>query len=166
MQHRLTSKCNKMKDKTLKNIRLCCYVALVFCAIWIAIVVNYIISDLRGPNLPIDWSQHTFAKILTMASYVLGTVAMIVLSIKVVLNILKGIRENMVFPKNNVKLLLWMALADFVYLLGFTNLPILWNDNIILCLQHTNFVMPFLLLFFAFMYKVAADAVEENNLTI
>ena len=155
-----------MKDKTMKNIRLCCDVALMFCAIWIAIVANYIISDLRGSNLPIDWSQHTLAKILTLASYVLGTVAMIVLSIKVVLNILKGIRENMVFPKSNVKLLLCMALADFVYLLGFTNLPILWNDKVVFYLQHTNFVMPFLLFFFAFMYKVAADAVEENNLTI
>jgi hypothetical protein len=59
-----------------------------------------------------------------------------------------------------------MALADFVYLLGFTNLPILWNDKVVFYLQHTNFVMPFLLFFFAFMYKVAADAVEENNLTI
>jgi hypothetical protein len=29
-----------------------------------------------------------------------------------------------------------------------------------------NFITPFFLLFFAFMYKVAADAVEENNLTI
>ena len=106
-----------MKDKTMKNIRLCCYVAIMFCAIWIAIVANYIISDLRGPNLPIDWSQHTLAKILTLASYVLGTVAMIVLSIKVVLNILKGIRENMVFPKSNVKLLYWLALTFFVYLL-------------------------------------------------
>ena len=155
-----------MKDKTFKNIRLCCYVALVFCALWIAIFVNYLIGDLRGQGIPIDWSQNTVVKIITVVSYVIGTVAMIALSIMVVLNILKGARKNMVFPKSNFKLLLWMALADFVYLLGFTNLPILWNDKVVFYLQHTNFVMPFLLLFFAFMYKVAADAVEENNLTI
>ena len=91
---------------------------------------------------------------------------MVALCIKVVVNILKGIRENTVFPKNNVKLMFWMALADFVYMLGFTNLPVLWSDKSLFYLQHTNFVTPFLLLFFAFMYKVAADAVEENNLTI
>ena len=60
----------------------------------------------------------------------------------------------------------WIALADFVYLLGFNNLHILWNDDVVFQLQHTNLVMPFFLLFFAFMYKVAADAVEENNLTV
>jgi hypothetical protein len=45
-------------------------------------------------------------------------------------------------------------------------LPVLWSDKDVFLLQHTNFVTPFLLLFFAFMYKVAADAVEENSLTI
>ena len=59
-----------------------------------------------------------------------------------------------------------MAFVDFVYMLGFTNLPNLWSDDVIFTLLHTNFITPFLLLFFAFMYKVAADAVEENNLTI
>ena len=158
-----------MKDKTLKNIRLCCYVALVFCAVWIAIMVNYLICDLVGygpwPH-PVDWSQDTALKALIVACYLLGTVAMITLCVIVVINMLKGIRENIVFPKSNVKLLFWMALADFVYMLGFTNLPVLWSDKDVFLLQHTNFVTPFLLLFFAFMYKVAADAVEENNLTI
>ena len=158
-----------MKDKTIKNIRICCYVALAFCVLWIVVMVNYLIADVLGYGpwpKAVDWSQNTAMKIAVLACYLPGAVAMIALSIKMVLNILKGIRENMVFPKSNVKLLLCMALADFVYLLGFTNLPILWNDKVVFYLQHTNFVMPFLLLFFAFMYKVAADAVEENNLTI
>ena len=59
-----------------------------------------------------------------------------------------------------------MALVDFVYMLAYMNLPILWKDDLVFYLQHSNLVMPFLMLFFAFMYKVAADAVEENNLTI
>ena len=158
-----------MKDKTLKSIRVCCYVALAFCALWVAIMVNYLIADILGYGpwpKPVDWSQNTVMKALVLASYLLGTVAMIALSVKVVLNILKGIRENTVFPKNNVKLLFWLALADFVYMLGFSNLWTLWQDDTIFQLQHTNFVTPFFLLFFAFMYKVAADAVEENNLTV
>ena len=158
-----------MINKTFKNIRICCYVALVFCALWIVVMVNYLIADVLGYGpwpKTVDWSQDTAMKIAILACCLLGAVAMIALSIKVVFNILKGIRENMVFPKNNVKLLFWMALADFVYMLGFTNLPNLWDDDVVFKLLHTNFVMPFLLLFFAFMYKVAADAVEENNLTI
>ena len=158
-----------MKDKTIKNIRICCYVALVFCALWIVVMVNYLIADILGYGpwpKAVDWSQNTAMKIAVLACCLLGSAAMIALSIKVVLNILKGIRENIVFPKSNVKLLFWMAFVDFVYMLGFTNLPNLWNDDVIFTLLHTNFITPFLLLFFAFMYKVAADAVEENNLTI
>ena len=158
-----------MKDKTIKNIRICCYVALAFCVLWIVVMVNYLIADVLGYGpwpKAVDWSQHTAMKIAVLACCLLGAVAMIVLSIKMVLNILKGIRENTVFPKSNVKLLFWMAFVDFVYMLGFTNLPNLWSDDVIFTLLHTNFITPFLLLFFAFMYKVAADAVEENNLTI
>jgi hypothetical protein len=57
-------------------------------------------------------------------------------------------------------------LAEFIHLLGFGNLPVLWKEDVIIQFQHTNFVTPFFLLFFAFMYKVAADAVEENKLTV
>jgi hypothetical protein len=49
---------------------------------------------------------------------------------------------------------------------SLSNLPNLWDDDVTFTLLHTNFVVPFLLLFFAFMYKVVADAVEENNLTV
>ena len=158
-----------MKDKTIKNIRICCYVALAFCVLWIVVMVNYLIADVLGYGpwpKAVDWLQNTAMKIAVLACCLVGSVAMIALSIKVVINILKGIRENVAFPKSNVKLLFWMAFVDFVYMLGFTNLPNLWSDDVIFTLLHTNFITPFFLLFFAFMYKVAADAVAENNLTI
>lgn len=158
-----------MTNKTFKNIRICCYVALAFCFVWAGLMVNYLVIDLFVDGVlphPIDWSQNTAMKIAALACFALGTVAMIALCVKAVLNTLKGLRENTVFPKSNVKLMFWVALADFVYLLGYWNLQILWADDVIFQLQHTNFVTPFFLLFFAFMYKVAADAVEENNLTV
>lgn len=157
-----------MKDKTLKNIRICCYVAVAFCVVWAGLMVNYLIADILGYGpwpKPVDWSQNTAMKVVALACYVLGTLAMIALCVKAVLNTLKGLRENTVFPKSNVKLMFWIALADFIYQLGFNNLTVLWNE-ILFQLPYTVFVTPFFLLFFAFMYKVAADAVEENNLTI
>ncbi|MBQ8957363.1 MAG: hypothetical protein IJ057_02490 [Bacteroidales bacterium] len=53
-----------------------------------------------------------------------------------------------------------------VSLFGHTNIATLWDDNLVLALVPENLITPFFLLFFAFMYKVAADAVEENNLTV
>lgn len=158
-----------MKDKTFKNIRLCCYVALAFCALWIVVMVNYLLANVLGYGpwpKSIDWSQHAVMKAVILGCWLLGTLAMIALCIKAVVNMLKGLRENTVFPKSNVKLLFWVALVDFIYQLGFVNLSFLWREPLEIHFNHTNLVTPFFLLFFAFMYKVAADAVEENNLTI
>lgn len=158
-----------MKDKTLKNIKLCCYIALALCLVWAAITVVNFVGNLFGPNAsahPIDWSKNTAMKIVVLACYVLGSVAMIVLCIIAVFNTLKGLRDNTVFPRSNEKLLFWIALADFIYLLGSWNFLILWKEDVYFQLTQANLITPFFLLFFAFMYKVAADAVEENNLTI
>ena len=90
---------------------------------------------------------------------------MVGLCVKVVSNTLRGMRENNAFPQNNVKPLLWLAVVSFFYMLCWMNQSVLHGMEGI-HFQGVNFILPFLLLFFAFMYKVAADAVEENNLTI
>ncbi len=154
-----------MTERTFKNIRICCYVALLFCFIWAFDFASIMFGDFTSYH-PIDWSVNTVVRIIILVCYLLGVVAMIGMCIKAVFNTLKGLRENIVFPRSNEKLMFWIALADFVYHLGAENFHILWKDDVILQLQHTNFITPFFLLFFAFMYKVAADAVEENNLTI
>ena len=158
-----------MVNKTLKNIRLCCYVALAFCVIWMVSMVFTLYVNMFGNHAssqPIDWSIHTCMKIIVLVCYVGGTVTMVFLCVKAVINTMNGLQENIAFPRSNEKLLFWIALADFVRLLGAANVAALWDDNLVLALAPENFVVPFLLLFFAFMYKVAADAVEENNLTV
>ena len=158
-----------MTKKTIKNIRICCFVALAFCLVWaVSMSVNFIVN-LFGNNAtlhPVDWSQNIFFKGVIIFCYVVGTIAMIGMCVKVVINTLKGLRENIAFPRSNEKLMFWIALADFVCLFGSADFFLLWEDDVVFRLTHTNFVTPFFLLFFAFMYKVAADAVEENNLTV
>ena len=158
-----------MKDRTLRNIYLCCYIALAFCIIWAASsVINFtnIMFGKYASSHPIDWSVNTTMRIIVFICYLLGSVAMVILCVKAVFNTLKGLRQNTVFPRSNEKLMFRIALADFVCLFGSADFFLLWEDDVVFRLTHTNFVTPFFLLFFAFMYKVAADAVEENNLTI
>jgi len=156
-----------MTSKTLKNIRICCFVALAFCLVWaISMVANFIVNVFGKTVHPIDWSQNTFMKVVVVFCYVVGTIAMIGICVKVAFNILKGLRENMAFPRNNERLMFWASLVDFVRLFGTANLAKLWDDSLVLLIAPENFITPFLLLFFAFMYKVAADAVEENSLTV
>ena len=157
-----------MKDKTQKNIRLCCIVALVLCALWavfkVFVFIGYLIGW-GGVSEKVDWSANVGMKISFFVLYLLSSVALISLGFVIVFNTLKGLREQVAFPKNNVKPLFCLALTSFVYLLCWINQPLLFQDDFVFGCTASNFIMPFLLLFFAFMYKVAADAVEENSLT-
>ncbi|MDO5316825.1 MAG: hypothetical protein Q4F82_12105 [bacterium] len=158
-----------MTNKTSRNIKICSYVALAFCVVWAVSDIANFVAFIFGGNASshsIDWSQKTVLKVAILSCYVVGMVSIIGLCVKAIFNISKGLRDNTAFPRSNERLLFWMALADFIYVIGSCNLQVLWDDSILFLLQHTNFVTPFFLLFFAFMYKVAADAVEENNLTV
>ena len=159
-----------MKDKTVKSIRWCCYIALGLCTLWGLFWFGSILLSLFGvEDYPIrwfDWTEYRAYKITVFVGYSLSIAAMIALCVKMIINVLKGLHENTVFPKSNVSLLLWFVLADFVYRLAYNNLHILYSELMEIHFNHTNLVTPFFLLFFAFRYKVAADAVEENSLTI
>lgn len=158
-----------MKGKTQKGIRVCAYIALVICIVWALYSIAYFIGLLSGIvsfGEAVDWTRNSMVKAIYYVGSLASTIWVIGLCVKLVLNTFKGIRENTVFPQNNVKPLFWLALAFFLYLLCWSNTPILYDDGFVFRIMHTNFVTPFFLLFFAFMYKVAADAVEENNLTI
>ena len=144
---------------------MCCYLALAFCIIYAIVMAAHFVGLLNGVN-DIDWVQRRALKIGFFIVYVLASFLMIGMWVKVVINILKGIKENSVFPKTNVQLLFLLVLVFFVYILCWTNQEVLYRDNFIFEVQANNIIMPFFLLFFAFMYKVAADAVEENSLTV
>ena len=153
-----------MKDKTIRNIRLCCYIALLFCVIWAVLMIVHFIQLFDGKEF-LDWANNLLLIIGFFLAYVISSFFCVLLCIKFVLNTFKGLRDNTPFPKSNVRLLFWLALALFVYLLCWINEPVLFNA-ILFRFVSINILIPFFILFFAFMYKVAADAVEENNLTI
>lgn len=158
-----------MTNRTSKNIRICCFVALTLCLVCVLSMLVSFYTNLFGSHSsshPIDWTQNSIKKVVVLVFYVVGTIAMAALCVKVVINTMKGLRENNVFPHSNEKLLFWIALAVFVRLFGTSNFLTLWDDDLVLAIVPENLIVPFFLLFFAFMYKVAADAVEENNLTI
>lgn len=158
-----------MKSKTQRSIRICSVIAFVLCVLWAVFNVFYFIGLLTGKGgvvEKVDWTVKGTVKLVFFSIYLLSTVMMIGLCLKIVYNVMKGAREQVVFPQNNVKPLFWLSLVCFVYVLCWVNQPILLRDYFVFGFEGVNFIIPFFLLFFAFMYKVAADAVEENNLTI
>ena len=158
-----------MKDKTNSAIHVFCIITLVLCILW-AVFETFVFLGLLtgwgGVSEKANWSGNVSLKIVFLVIYFCSTVVLIRMCLKVIINTLKGVREHVAFPQSNVKPLFWLAAASFVYMLCWVNQPILNKDGFVIRFAGTNFILPFLLLFFAFMYKVAADAVEENNLTI
>ena len=152
-----------MKAITMRNIRICSYATLTFCSIWLLLIVPHFVFLLGDKN--IDWSINRLWKTGLIVMYMVSAVASVFLCLKIVLNVFKGLRENTAFPKNNIGLLFWFALVFFIYLLCRANEQAFY-DEVMFKLLPDTFLIPFFILFFAFMYKVAADAVEENNLTI
>ena len=158
------------KQKTWKSIRFCCYTTLVFCTAWAALLLLGFIGLLTGKggvDHAIDWSQNNvLMKIVFLVVDIISAAVTIGICVKAALNFLKGSRDSIVFPQSNVGLFFWLALAYFVHRLCWSNHSIYFENDFVFCYVHSNLVIPFCILFFAFMYKVAADAVEENNLTI
>ncbi len=157
-----------MTKKTSKNIRLCCFMALAFCLVWAVSMVVFFISvfSSNASSHPVDWSNGAIKKIIVLVCYAASSIAMIGMCAKAVINVMIGLRENIAFPRSNEKLLFWIALVDFFRLIGTSSFPILWDNDLVMAITPEIVLKPFFLLFFAFMYKVAADAVEENNLTV
>ncbi len=158
-----------MTKKTEKRINACCILALMLSILWAMYELLYIIGLFTGWGVvkeKVDWMTNSIVKWAIFIIFLLSIVSLIGLCIKIVENIHAGVREHVAFPQDNVKLLFWFALADFIYRLSWANIPVLFQDDFTLFFTGANLIMPFLLLFFAFMYKVAADAVEENNLTV
>ncbi len=156
-------------QKTWKSIRICSYVAIALCAAWALFYVCSFIGVLTGKGpmrQEVDWSQQTALKVSFFVVDILSLAMTIGLCVGTALNFLKGSHENVVFPKSNVKLFFWLALAYFIHRLCWANHPVYYRGEFAFGFVHTIVVIPFCILFFAFMYKVAADAVEENNLTI
>lgn len=157
-----------MNQKTWMGIRICCYVALAFCAAWALLYAFVFIGYFTGNGgvRPVDWSQNTALKVGFFCVDLFSLAITIGLCVKSALNFLKGSRDSVVFPQSNVKIFFWLALTYFIHRLCWSNHPIYYGEEFKFGYAHTIVVIPFCILFFAFMYKVAADAVEENNLTI
>lgn len=77
-----------------------------------------------------------------------------------------AIKKGILFPRANILLLFLSAMCYFIGNFFTDNLALLYFENNPIIIHDTTIIYTLLFIIFGFMYKVAVDVSEENNLTI
>ena len=81
------------------------------------------------------------------------------------INSIKALKDGVLFPRMNIKLLFWAAGSAFVFLFCNTNVPMILGEEIFE-LDFEEILVPAIICTFAILYRKAVQVSEENSLTI
>ena len=160
-----------MKTKTDKTMIGAAIVALLLCAvsiIWI-IANSYCIATGSGEGC-IYWHEDLYP---VQAAVFIGRLVFkpmfYALIVAFIIKQFKAIKNGVLFPSINVKILYWLA---FCYLIGNScsdnvSTSLLFDGNTgSFIINGDTLLYAAVLVIFALIYKIAVNVSEENNLTI
>ena len=160
-----------MKKKGVQSLKVLCYVALTFCALYlIAIFVecpSYFYANGKGEY--VRWNiENAWIRGMIAIGYVSLAFVAVVLSAWFFMNILRGIRGGDIFPRRNVCILYALAMVLFPFSVFSKNLTLALSASPhgSIEITDTNILLSLAVLIFAQMYKIAQQAVEDSNLTV
>lgn len=159
-----------MKTKCYKGMMGVTIFASLLCVVsivWI-VVQSYFICTESGEGC-IVWHEELYPIQYTIFYGRLIFKSLFYLLIMVFLfKQLKAIKNGVLFPRNNVKILYGMALSYFIGNTCDENVStaLFFENSGSLVLNSDTWLYVALLVVFALIYKVAVSVSEENNLTI
>ncbi|MCH4146896.1 MAG: hypothetical protein LKG25_01805 [Prevotella sp.] len=161
-----------MKEKTFKQLRRLCYVALFLCfAYLIAYCISAYYEAFGISEKHVQWEETRFFwfHIIFFFGSMLSSLSIAVLCIFFVRNILKGIKQQILFPKGNIRILYAIAIMSIFTTFFFDNENLAFQimghqREIVVCFD--TVAMPIAILIFALMYKIGNTLFDENRLTI
>lgn len=166
-----------MNKKMLGGLRRLCYVALFFCACWLAVLCRrsyYALSDTSGSHVFFEGEGSAYM-VTVFVLHALLSLALIALCVTFVVNVLRGIRRDDLFPRANVVLLRLGAVVVFCYAFVQDNLGQAFLNpadvasgavRTALMLSDTPLVLTLLVVIFGQMYKIARELAVESELTV
>lgn len=163
-----------MKTKSRKEIYGLSIVVAILCTlriIWVIIEsFNYLgIGELLVMNSSVIWSEEIMPIQITV--FICRIVFNLLFSGAICIFLFNLIKENkngVIFPHKNIIVLYIATGSFFVSSICNQNIaPLLhWGENAPLVINVDTVLYTILLLIFAFIYKIAVNISEENNLTI
>ena len=160
-----------MKKTSNRALKTVCVFALICIILWVAfyaIQTYYVLTTGSGEGV-INWgSPHIGRKLTVFAINRFLILLLAGLMAAFVFNILKYLRNGMIFNHANVVLLWIMAIILPIHSFISINMGFACSDadQFEWMLTDTPFVYAIVAVIVALLYKVACDAAEEQKLTI
>lgn len=157
-----------MKRNTTKSMMAVAILIIIFC------VLNALHAAVLGIAGIISPDEHGIVlmeevkavQISMIIGIVIGGVTFCGLMTTFIIKSIKAVRNGVLFPACNVRILYFSALALFVYRFCYGNTHILNGTDRNITLNIDDLVMPMIMVLFAMIYKIAVTVSEENSLTI
>ena len=157
-----------MKQNSIKSITAISIAIMVFCGLSaILVIVQGIVGFVSPENMGVVWSDELINFQIVIASgRILGGAAFFCLITAFLVKTIKGLKNGILFPASNVRILYFSALALFISNFCCSNVGIMTGSQSNLLLDTDDITISLILVLFAMIYKIAVKISEENRLTI
>ena len=161
-----------MNEKLAMTLRWLSYVALLFCAAWFVFLCYqsyHQVFDTTGSHIHWEAKQNQVLFVSAVfILYFLLTLAMIGVCVAFILNTIRGIKNEELFPRKNIRLIFIAALLIFLQTVASDNLSqaFIVRGPSIISLTSNPFVQSLIVLIFGILYKMAHQVAAEHDLTV
>lgn len=161
-----------MNEKLAMTLRWLSYVALLFCAAWFVFLCYqsyHQVFDTTGSHIHWEAKQNQVLFVSAVfILYFLLTLAMIGVCVAFILNTIRGIKNEELFPRKNIRLIFIAALLIFLQTVASDNLSqaFIVRGPGIISLTSNPFVQSLIVLIFGILYKMAHQVAAEHDLTV
>ena len=156
-----------MKKNSIKSITAISVIIIFFCALSaVFVIVQGIVMFIKPADIGVVWDDANKALHLLVAiGRPLGGAAFFVLMTTFLIKTIKGLKSGILFPRSNVPILYFSALALFIYNFCYSNGGVLTGKDALL-IDTDDIGISMIFVVFAMIYKIAVKVSEENSLTI
>ena len=161
-----------MNERLTTTLKWLSYVALFFCAAWFVYLCYqsyHQVFDTTGSHIHWEAKQNQVFFVSTVfVSYFVLTLAVISLCVAFFLNTIRGIQNEELFPKKNIRLIFIAALLIFLQTVASDNLSqaFITKGPAIIGLSSNPFVQSLIVLIFGILYNMAHQVAAEHDLTV
>jgi cytochrome c biogenesis protein CcdA len=161
-----------MNEKLTMTLKWLSYVALFFCVDWFVFLCYqsyHQVFDTTGSHIHWEAKQNQVLFVSAVfILYFLLTLAMIGVCVAFILNTIRGIKNEELFPRKNIRLIFIAALLIFLQTVASDNLSqaFIVKGPGIISLTSNPFVQSLIVLIFGILYKMAHQVAAEHDLTV